>query len=73
MKIYTLRFSEDAEGVARRIEFKAEDLTTALIIAHREAARRTAELWDEARKLCTIRREAAASDAPAPSHHRQAA
>ncbi len=73
MKIYTLRFSEDAEGVARRIEFKAEDLTTALIIAHREAARRTAELWDGARKLCTVRREAAAIEAPVPSHHRQAA
>ena len=45
MNVYTLRFSDDGDGVAKRIVFKAEDLTTALIIAHREASRRTAELW----------------------------
>ncbi len=56
MKIYTLRFSDDGEGVAKRLEFKAEDRTAALIVAHREAARRSAELWEGARKLCTVRR-----------------
>ncbi|WP_454798668.1 hypothetical protein [Novosphingobium lindaniclasticum] len=58
MTIYTLRFSEDGHGVDRRLEFKAEDLTAALIIAHREAARRSAELWAGAKKLCTIRKPA---------------
>ncbi len=56
MKIYSLRFSDDGHGMAKRLEFKAEDLTAALIIAHREAARRSAELWEGAKKLCTIRK-----------------
>lgn len=63
MNVYTLRFSDDGDGVAKRIEFKAEDLTTALIIAHREASRRTAELWEGARKLCTVRRSVSESEA----------
>lgn len=56
MKVYSLRFSDDGHGVAKRLEFKAEDLTAALIIAHRETARRSAELWEGAKKLCTIRK-----------------
>lgn len=56
MKIYTLKFSDDGHGVARRVEFRADDLTAALIIAHREASRRTAELWEGAKKLCNIRK-----------------
>ncbi|WP_395336805.1 hypothetical protein WBP06_20695 [Novosphingobium sp. BL-8H] len=73
MKIYTLRFSDDGEGVARRLEFKAEDLTAALIIAHREATRRTAELWERARKLCTVRREVEENDARTRSQRFQMA
>lgn len=73
MKIYTLHFSDDGEGLARRIEFKAEDLTAALIIAHREANRRTAELWEGATKLCTIRREANENEVPGFSQRRQMA
>jgi hypothetical protein len=54
MKIYTLRFFEDEHGLARRLEFKAPDVAGALAIAHREAAKRSAELWEGALKLCTI-------------------
>nr|WP_086492232.1 hypothetical protein [Novosphingobium panipatense] len=56
MKIYTLRFFEDEHGLAKRLEFKAPDIAGALVIAHREAAKRSAELWEGALKLCTIRR-----------------
>ncbi|WP_395331826.1 hypothetical protein WBP06_03310 [Novosphingobium sp. BL-8H] len=73
MKIYTLRFRDDGQGLARRVEFKAEDLPAALIIAHREVATRTAELWDGERKLCTVRREANENDAQALSPMRQMA
>lgn len=54
MRLYTLKFAEDGHGLAKRVEFKAEDALGALIIAHREAARRTAELWDGTKRLCTI-------------------
>ncbi|TCM13987.1 hypothetical protein EDF56_11512 [Novosphingobium sp. PhB165] len=66
MKVYTLRFSEDGECLAKRLEFKAHDLPSALVIAHREAARRSAELWDGPRKICIIRKppEATASLTP---------
>jgi hypothetical protein len=56
MNIYTLRFFEDEHGLAKRLEFKAPDIAGALIIAHRAAAKRSAERWDRALKLCTIRR-----------------
>ncbi|MGH6745164.1 hypothetical protein [Novosphingobium sp.] len=58
MKTYTLKFPDDDIGVARRLEFKASDMTGALVIAHREASKRSAELWEGARKLCSIRRPA---------------
>lgn len=54
MAMFTLIFADDAEGVARRLEFKAADMTAALLVAHSEALRRTAELWQGSRKLCTI-------------------
>lgn len=56
MKVYTLTFIEDGIGLAKRLEFTAPDIAGALIIAHQQAARRSAELWEGARKLCTIRR-----------------
>ncbi|WP_132386059.1 hypothetical protein [Novosphingobium sp. PhB165] len=59
MKIYTLKFLDDGNGGARRLDFGASDLAEALIVAHRKAAKCTAELWQGARKLCTIRREGA--------------
>lgn len=62
MNIYTLKFPDDGSEGARRLDFGAADVAEALIIAHRKAAQRTAELWQGARKLCTIRR------GPDPSH-----
>ncbi|MBO9724786.1 MAG: hypothetical protein J7530_10450 [Novosphingobium sp.] len=56
MKVYTLRFFEDEHGLARRLEFKAPDIAGAVAIAQREAAKRSAELWEGALKLCTIGR-----------------
>jgi hypothetical protein len=53
---YRLKFFDDAHGVAKDIEFEAEDASRALVIAHREARHRSAELWCGGRKLCGIRR-----------------
>jgi hypothetical protein len=53
---YRLKFFDDAHGVAKDIEFEAKDASRALIIAHREARNRSAELWCDGRKTCTIRR-----------------
>lgn len=61
MNIYTLKFPDDGNEGAPRLDFGAADVAEALIIAHRKAAQRTAELWQGARKLCTIRRRAEAS------------
>lgn len=55
MSVYALVFSDDEVGLAKRLEFRAEDLVSALVIAHSEAARRSAQLWHGAKKLCTIR------------------
>ncbi|WEK47793.1 MAG: hypothetical protein P0Y56_05720 [Candidatus Andeanibacterium colombiense] len=56
MHTYQLVFSEDAYGEAKIVEFDADDAAEALTIAHSESARRNAELWSDAEKLCTIRR-----------------
>lgn len=57
MDTYQLIFSDDGRGEPRKIEFDAEDAATALSIAHKEAPDRSAELWRDAQKLCTIRRK----------------
>jgi len=59
MKVYTLKFKLDdhREGASEHLQFEAPDMIRALLIAHERSARRSAELWDEARKLCTIRRD----------------
>lgn len=59
MKIYTLKFKMDdhPEDASEHLQFEAPDMIRALLIAHERSARRSAELWDEARKLCTIRRD----------------
>jgi len=61
MNIYTLKFPDDGNAGALRLDFDAEDAADALVTAHRKAsgvrAGRAAELWQGARKLCTIRRE----------------
>ena len=58
MESYRLVFADDGIGVARRVEFEAEDLPHALVFAHREAKNRTAVLWQGERRLCTIARPA---------------
>jgi hypothetical protein len=59
--VYRLKFGDDGYGVAKEIEFEAYDAHKALVIAHGEAQGRTAELWREGRKLCTIQRTGAGS------------
>ncbi|TCM12989.1 hypothetical protein EDF56_11613 [Novosphingobium sp. PhB165] len=62
MNIYTLRFLKAGDEAAlsedheEQLEFQAADVVGALVIAHEKASRRSAELWDEARRLCTIHR-----------------
>ena len=56
MATYSLVYSEDTLGCARRIEFEAFDAHGALRIAQSQTAGRTAELWEGDRKLCTLRR-----------------
>jgi len=53
---YRLKFFDDGRGVAKEVEFDAFDAAEALIIAHGEASERSAELWCDGEKLCTIRR-----------------
>jgi hypothetical protein len=53
---YRLKFGDDGLGMAKEIEFDAHDAYMALTIAHREAQDRTAELWRDGMKLCTIQR-----------------
>lgn len=56
MTVYTLKFVECVSGQPERLEFSAADIVAALVIAHEEASRRSAELWVEAKRLCTIHR-----------------
>ncbi|TCU54707.1 hypothetical protein EDF58_108138 [Novosphingobium sp. PhB57] len=62
MNIYTLRFPDDGNAGALRLDFGAEDAADALVTAHRKAldvrSARAAELWQGGRKLCTIRHAA---------------
>ena len=62
MDCYSLIYADDGIGRAKRVDFQAFDAATALIIAHREASERSAELWCESRKLCTITRIGKESD-----------
>ena len=59
MYIYTLKFPDDGYAGALRLDFDAEDAAEALVTAHRKArdvrGGRAAELWQGARRLCTIR------------------
>ncbi len=51
---YTLRYDEDALGVAKRVEFEAESAACALEIARGEAAGRRALLLENGRPLCRL-------------------
>ena len=50
---YQLKFMDSSHT---EIEFEAEDAFKALALAHDKATDRSAELWREGRKLCSIRR-----------------
>lgn len=56
MQSFRLLFADDGIGVARRVEFEAEDAARAIAFARSEARNRSAELWLENRPLCTISR-----------------
>jgi len=58
IKTYRMKFMEDGRGPQKDVEFEAQDAATALAIAHKEASNRSAELWCDGRKLCTIKRTA---------------
>lgn len=62
MPIYTLRFTGDDRQPAKSVDFEAEDASTALIIAHREASRHSAELWCHGKPVCTIKRTGKAGE-----------
>lgn len=53
---YRLVFLGDGSGIENHVEFQAADAAKALIVAQHEATRRSAELWCDGRKLCTIER-----------------
>lgn len=54
--LYRLKFQEENGRPAKDVEFEAEDSHQALVIAHQEARTRSAELWRDGQKLCSIRR-----------------
>ncbi|MCB5425164.1 hypothetical protein H0274_07840 [Altererythrobacter sp. CC-YST694] len=56
MYTYRLIYSDDGIGVAQTIEFDANDPGAALNIADRHEPNRSAELWCDRERLCTIRR-----------------
>lgn len=55
--LFRLKFDPEGDRPAKDIEFVAEDAAQALIIAHREARKHSAELWRDGKKLCSIRRQ----------------
>ena len=56
MAHFSLIYRQDGLGPDKRIEFHGEDPSRALQIAHEEACDRAAELWQDGKPLCTIRR-----------------
>lgn len=54
--VYRLKFQEEDGRPAKDVEFEAEDSYQALFIAHQEARTRSAELWRDGQKVCSIRR-----------------
>lgn len=59
---YRLKYAEDGFGVAKEIEFEAGDSAQALYFAQRERRGRSAELWLDGARLCTLRRSPGAAD-----------
>jgi len=58
MQTYQLKFPNAQDGEADVIEFEADDAARALIVAHKKSSRRSAELWRDEQRLCTIKRTA---------------
>ncbi|GFM30678.1 hypothetical protein [Novosphingobium sp. PY1] len=56
LQTYQLKFTDDNAGVGKTVEFRAPDASEALIVARKEAPDRDAELWQEGRLLCHLRR-----------------
>lgn len=56
MARFSLIYRDDGIGPRKRIEFHGEDPGRALQFAHQEAGERSAELWKDGERLCTIRR-----------------
>jgi len=56
MSHYSLIFHADGTGPQKRIEFHGEDPGRALLLAHRESGERSAELWKDGERICTIRK-----------------
>lgn len=54
MHHYLLRFAPSSQGEEKDVQFKAEDATRALFIAHSEARSRSAELWRDGKRICRI-------------------
>lgn len=56
MHTYRLKFSDSMNRRIPDIEFEAEDAFGALTMAHEKARNASAELWQDGRKVCSIRR-----------------
>jgi hypothetical protein len=56
MHIYCLKFRDDGRGFDKLIEFEAQDPSGALSVAGRENMYRSAELWQDGRRICTLQR-----------------
>lgn len=57
MSRYEVKFVDDGDREPGTLQFEAEDVGVALILAHQQAPDRSAELWQDDRKLCTIKRK----------------
>ena len=55
MADYLIKFSRDHLGPAKEIAFTARDAGPALIFAQQEAHGRSAELWRDGHRVCTLR------------------
>jgi len=53
-RVYLLRFDGEKGSPSAEIEFQANNAYQALVIAHREGGGRSAQLWRDGKKLCTI-------------------
>lgn len=53
---YRLKFHDNGADLGPEIEFEAPDAYRALVVAHDLAESRTADLWCDGTKICTIRR-----------------